>query len=135
MSEKKNKKKWPIELKKKIVQEYLSGGKTASEIAEANGFGNDPGRIYKWRHELNQISQGEKIDVLKSEGYSFLQAKKIHELEQEIFEYQKKLAEQVLITDLLKKLHASKNSAPEKNVSGLTETMRLLAPNKKLRKS
>jgi hypothetical protein len=53
------------------------------------------------------------------------------ELELEIAEYQKKLAEQVLINDLLKKLRMQPNFQPEKSASGLTEIIRNLNQKKK----
>lgn len=131
MTARKKNRKWPLELKKQIVQDYVSGVKTAAQLAKENGFEGDPNRIYRWRHEMNQIKQGEQIDDLKTQGYSFEQARKILELEAEIIEYQKKLAEQVVINDLLKKLHGSKNLALVKSASGLSETMKLLGPKKK----
>lgn len=123
--------KWPLELKKQIVQDYVSGAKTVAQLSKENGFEGDPNRIYRWRHEMNQIKKGEQIDDLQSQGYSFEQARKIQELEAEIIEYQKKLAEQFVINDLLKKLHGSKNLALVKSASGLSETMKLLGPKKK----
>lgn len=132
-SEKKNK-KWPLEFKKKVVSEYLTGNYTVKELSKKYGFEHDPTRIYKWRHELNQVKHGEKIEDLKTQGYSFEQAKRILELEAEIVEYQKKLAEQVVINDLLKKLRQPLSSVHVKNASGLTDTLRSLGPNKKPRK-
>lgn len=134
MTDQKKNKKWPLELKKKVIQEYLTGNFTVKEIAKKYGFEHDQTRIYKWRHELNQIKQGEQIDNLETQGYSFEQAKRILELEAEIVEYQKKLAEQVVINDLLKKLRQPLNSALVKSASGLTDTMKLLGPKKKPQK-
>ncbi len=131
-AEKKNK-KWPTEFKNKVVQEYLTGNYTVKELAKKYGFEHDPTRIYKWRHELNQAKQGDKVEDLKTQGYSFEQARKIQELEAEILEYQKKLAEQFVINDLLKKHHGLKSSAHVKSASGLTYTIRQLGPNKKQR--
>ena len=99
-AEKKNK-KWPVEFKNKVVQEYLTGNYTVKELAKKYGFEHDPTRIYKWRHELNQSKQGDKIEDLKTQGYSFEQARKIQELEAEILEYQKNFADkEVTILDL-----------------------------------
>ena len=131
MVAKKKNKKWPLELKKEVVQKYVSGVKTAAELSKEYGFEDDPNRIYRWRHDLNQLNKDQHIDDLKSQGYSFEQARKIQELEAEITEYQKKLAEQFVINDLLKKLHGSKSSALVKSASGLTETMKMLGPKKK----
>ena len=58
--------------------------------------------------------------------------KKILDLELELAEYQKKLAEQVLINDLLKKLRMQPNFQPEKNVTGLTDIIKSLNQKKSL---
>ena len=85
------------------------------------------------RTDYNVPIKNNKIEDLKTQGYSFEQARKIQELEAEILEYQKKLAEQFVINDLLKKHHGLKSSAHVKSASGLTDTIRQLGPNKKPR--
>ncbi len=49
----------------------------------------------------------------------------------QIEEYQKKLAEQVLINDLLKKLRSQTNYQPEKSAAGLNVITRNLNQKKK----
>ena len=70
MTARKKNRKWPLELKKQIVQDYVSGAKTAAQLAKENGFEGDPNRIYRWRHEMNQIKQGEQIDDLKAKCWN-----------------------------------------------------------------
>ena len=131
MVAKKKNKNWRLGLKKEVVQKYVSGAKTAAELSKEYGFEDDRNRIYRWRHDLNQLKQDEQIDDLKMQGYSFEQARKIQEFEAEITEYQKKLAEQIVINVLLKKLHGSKSSALTKSASGLIETLKILGSKKK----
>jgi len=64
-------------------------------------------------------------------GSTYAQAKRIIELELEIEEYKKKLAEQVLITELLKKLGPSKNSVLESELTGLIRTSNQLDQKRK----
>lgn len=125
---------WPDEVKRAVVLEYLSGKKSAKELAIGNGFPHDIGRIYRWRTELDEKAKGLQVDELQEQGYSYDQAKRIQDLEAEIVEYQKKLAEQILINDLLKKLRQQTPSAFGKSVSGLTEIIRLSNQKRKLRK-
>jgi transposase-like protein len=130
MSEEKKNKKWPTEFKTKVVQEYLTGKYTVKELAKKYGFEHDPTRVYKWRHEFNQVKQGLQLEELKTLSGAE-QARRIQELEAEVLEYQKKLAEQFVINDLLKKHHGLKTSAHVRSVSGLTDTIKQLGPNKK----
>ncbi len=129
----KQKGKAPIatkEQKLKAIEEYKAGIKTAKEIAEQFGSGNK-NLIHAWKYEVEERAKGERVDELKNTGYSSEAAKKILEMELEIVEYQKKLAEQVLINDLLKKLRMQPNFQSEKSASGLTEIIRNLNQKKK----
>lgn len=80
---------------------------------------------------MEEKAKGERVDELQNSGYSSEAAKKILDLELELAEYQKKLAEQVLINDLLKKLRMQPNFQPEKNVTGLTDIIKSLNQKKK----
>lgn len=129
----KQKGKAPIatkEQKLKAIEDYRAGLKTAKQIAEEFGSANK-NLIHAWKYEVEERAKGERVDELKNTGYSSEAAKKILELELEIVEYQKKLAEQVLINDLLKKLRSQSNFQPEKNVTGLTDIIRNLNQKKK----
>lgn len=116
--------------KLKVIEEYKAGIKTAKQIAEQFGSTNK-NLIHAWKYEVEERAKGERVDELKNTGYSSEATKKILELEQEVIEYQKKLAEQVLIVDLLKKLRSQTNYQPEKSATGLTEIIRNLNQKKK----
>ncbi len=118
------------EQKLKVIEEYKSGTKSAKEIAEQFGSSNK-NLIHAWKYEFEERAKGERVDELKNTGYSSEAARRILELELEVVEYQKKLAEQVLINDLLKKLRNQSSYQPEKNATGLTEIIRSLNQKKK----
>jgi transposase-like protein len=130
----KQKAKAPIatkEQKLKAIVDYKAGIKSAKEIAEQFGSTNK-NLIHSWKYEVEERAKGERVDELQNTGCSSEAAKKILELEQEIVEYQKKLAEQVLINDLLKKLRSQSSYQPEKSATGLTDIIRSLNQKKKL---
>lgn len=118
------------EQKLKVIEEYKAGTKSAKEIAEQFGSSNK-NLIHAWKYEFEERAKGERVDELKNGGYSSVAARRILDLEQEVIEYQKKLAEQVLIVDLLKKLRMQPNYQPERNASGLTDIIRNLNQKKK----
>ena len=118
------------EQKLNAIEEYRAGSKTAKQIAEQFGSTNK-NLIHAWKYEFEERAKGERVDELKNTGYSSEATKKILELEQEIVEYQKKLAEQVLINDLLKKLRMQPNFQPEKSATGLTDIIKSLNQKKK----
>ncbi|TVQ80944.1 MAG: hypothetical protein EA369_01235 [Bradymonadales bacterium] len=111
----KSRKKFELEYKRRIVQEYLSGTKSAKEIADAEGL--DPGQIYNWKTQLENQRRVDRIEEIQTtEGVSFEQARKIRELEEELMAAKEKIADQALAIDLLKKIQP--NSAYEKKSSG-----------------
>lgn len=111
------------ELKKQIVEEYVSGRKTAADLSLEHGVAQ--GLIYKWKVGLDERVKGERIETLESEGYDREAARKILQLEEEILEYKKKVGEQTIIIDLLKKLRDLPISQRESELSGLIGTMKL----------
>jgi hypothetical protein len=70
------------------------------------------------------LAKGERLEELEAQGSSREQARRIMQLEAELEEYKKKVAELALINDLLKKLQTSKRSQPESELSGLIATMK-----------
>lgn len=98
---KQSRKKYDLEYKRKVVQEYLSGSKTAAEIAKAEGL--EAVQIYTWKTQLEQRDRLEKIEALVDGQTSLEQAKKIVELEEELEAYKAKVADLTMINDLLKK--------------------------------
>ena len=118
------------EQKLKAIEEYKAGIKTSKQIAEEFGS-TKKNLIHAWKYEVEEKAKGKRVDELKNTGFSAEAARKILDLEQEVIGYQKKLAEQVLIIDLLKKLRNQPNFQPERNVNGLTDIIRNLNQKKK----
>lgn len=118
----KYKRSYSIEFKTKIVAEYIEGKATCKEIADREGIAT--AQIYHWKSELEAYNKKQAIVALEEKGYSPEQARRIRELEEEIDEYKKKVAELSLHNDLLKKLHP--NFQQLKNANGLIEIKKLL---------
>jgi transposase-like protein len=113
-----------LDLKRRVVAEYLSGVISAPALADREGV--DRGQIYKWRVPLDQRARNERIEaIVEDEGVLLEQARRIQELEEELAATQKKLAQVVLEGELLKKLQP--NSPCAKRSSGDIETKQLLA--------
>ncbi len=118
-----SRRRYDLEYKRRIVQEYLVGGRSAADIAQEEGL--VPGQIYRWKTQLENRQREERIEEIESEqGCSPAQARRIREMEDELEAYQKKVAQLTLENDLLKKLHPS--LASEKRSSGYIETKRRL---------
>src|SRR3970282_1357224 len=94
---------YDLDYKRRIVGEYLSGGISARDLADREGL--ERGQIYRWRTQLEERARNERIgEIVEEEGASLEQARRLRELEEELAETQKKLAQTVLENDLLKKL-------------------------------
>lgn len=106
------------------VDDYISGSRTASQIA--TDLNTEVQNIYRWKTMREEQAKGERVDDLIAEGNSPAQARRILQLEQEVEAYQKKVAELTVINDLLKKLQTSNSSAPESELSGWIETSKKL---------
>ena len=112
---------FPEDVKKQAVEAYVSGRKTALEIATELGVAQ--GVIYKWKVRFDERAKGARIDELQAQGADPHQARRILELEEELAIYQKKVGEQAVLIDLLKKLQSP--ISPLTNVSnGLGDTIR-----------
>ena len=116
-------------MKQKAVEEFVSGRKSAALVAAECGV--TTAHIYKWRVQLSERAKGARIEELEAEGMSNQAARKILEQQAIIEEYQKKVAQQTIIIDLLKKLQTSGNYQPESELTGLIETTKKLARSKK----
>lgn len=117
------------EQKRMAVDDYVSGRKTAEQVAAENDVNATV--IYKWRVQLDEKAKGARVDELESQGLSTQAARKILQLEAEVEEYQKKVAQQAVIIDLLKKLQPSTTSQPESELTGLIDTAKRLARSRK----
>ena len=117
---KKLRKNFSEEEKRQAVSEYVSGVKTAQQIA--NELGAAMQSIYRWRTDFDEQKKGLKLSELQEEGCSKEHAERLIRFQDEIEAYQKKVAEQALIIDLLKKLRISGRLQPESELSGLIAT-------------
>lgn len=122
--------KFTIEQKRQAVDDYTSGRQTAVELA--NKFNVTVSLIYKWKASFDQKAKTDKINEYIDNGMSRAAAIKIQAQQAEIEAYQKKVAEQAIIIDLLKKLDTKISSQPESELTGLIKTTNKLARRKKL---
>ncbi len=129
----KREKKFTKEQKQKAVADYKSGKKTAKQIAKELGS-DDSNLVHRWKYQLEESSKGEHVESLERNGHAVHSARIIRELENEILEYQKIVAEQAVVLELLKKHRNQKSSVFEKRSSGLTDTIKQLDPKRKLQK-
>jgi transposase-like protein len=104
-------------VKRRAVEEYVSGRKSAAQIAAEHGIA--PGRIYKWKAQLEETARGERIEALTESGLNPEQARRFQQLEDELAVYRRKVGEQAVMSDLLKKLRGMPSSVPESELTGL----------------
>ena len=130
---KKTRKKFTQEQKDWAVEQYLSGAQSAEIIAEK--LGADVQYIYRWKILKEEKAKGLRIEELIEEGNSTAMAKKLLEKELEIEVYQKKIAQQAVIIDLLKKLPGNEIYQSESELTGLIRTMNESNRKRKQRKS
>jgi len=122
---KRNRKTFTKEQKLWAVEQYISGALSAEEIATQ--LDTETQYIYRWKVAHEEKLKGIRL-VEISESFTPAETnKRVTELEQEVEEYKKKLAEQVLMVDLLKKLQNLPPSQRESELAGLIRTSRLSA--------
>ena len=117
------------EKKRQAVADYVSGAKTVQEIA--NEVGTDINSIYRWRTMFDEEKKGLKLSELQADGCSQELAARILRQQDEIEAYQIKVAEQVVIIDLLKKLRKLGPLPHESELSGLIATAKNSVQKKK----
>lgn len=126
---KKTRKTFSQKTKDQAVDDFLSGEKTAQQIADE--IGCDVQLIYRWKVNREEKAKGIRIDELVEQGYDKEVAQKLLEKDLEIEAYQKKIAEQVIIIDLLKNSPPLTNSQQESELTGLIRTSKLSGARKK----
>ena len=114
---KKTRNRFTKEQKDRAVDDYLSEARSAKEIAL--DMNTDVQTIYRWKVQREERAKGLRLEELVAEGNSKAMAQKFLEKELEIQLYQKKIAEQALMIDLLKKLQTPEDLQPESELSGL----------------
>ncbi len=125
----KPKRKFADAVKRQAVDDYVSGRKSAAQVAAANGI--SIGQVYKWKTQLEEKAKDAVIDEIESSGRSRADAKLIAELRAERDEYQKMVGEQAVILELLKKRLLSTSSVERSALTGLIETLELAARKRK----
>lgn len=125
----KPKRKFSHEVKVKAVEDYTSGRKSAAEVARELDVAQ--GQIYQWKIQLEEKRVKGRVSEFEQSGMSASEARQMQRLEDENSELKKKLAEQVILVDLLKKLQTSANYQQLKNAHGYDEIAELLAQSRK----
>ena len=126
---KRTRKTFSKEEKKQAVEDYVSGKKSAQQIAADLSI--DVHYLYRWKIESDEKSKGIQVQEFENEGCPPEWAKRLSQKDEEISLYQQKLAEQAIIIDLLKKARGLKTSASESELSGLIATTKKLDRKKK----
>ena len=117
----KRRRKFGEEVKQRAVDDYVSGRKSAAQVAAE--LETSVGQIYSWRVQLEEKSKGVKIDELQSAGRSREDAQFILQLQKEREAYQKTVGEQTVIIELLKKRLRSTSSQQRSELTGLIEML------------
>jgi transposase-like protein len=112
-----------------VVDDYVSGRKSAAQIAAE--FDIAPTQVYAWKVRSEEKAKGVRSDELEGSGRSREDIKFILELEAERDAYQKTVGEQTLIIELLKKRLQSTNSRQRSELTGLIETLELAVQKRK----
>ena len=124
---KRNKRKFTEEEKRKAVNEYVSGRRSAEEIATELGVTAQ--YIYNWRVRFDELAKGQHVASFEAQGIDPKVAKLLSDKDDELRAYKEKVAELSLHVDLLKKLHPALERSTSAN--GYGEIVRALKPSKK----
>ena len=125
----KPKRKFTDAVKRAAVDDYVSGRKSAAQIAAENEI--PTGRVYKWKVQLEEKDKGVALGELEASGRSPEDARAILELRAERDAYQRMVGEQTVIIELLKKRLMSTNSQQRSELTGLIETLERAAQKRK----
>jgi len=125
----KPKRKFTEAIKRAAVDDFVSGRKSAAQVAAAIEVGVD--QIYKWKVYFEEKAKGVSLDELEAAGNSKERSKELLELRAERDAYQRMVGEQAVIIELLKKRLMSKNSQQRSELSGLIETLERAAQRRK----
>jgi transposase-like protein len=120
----KTRKKFTREQKQNAVDKFVTGQKSANELAAE--LGCEGNLIYRWRTLFDEEKKGVEAIAMAAEHSTAELTKMLHKKQLEIEEYQKKVAEQAITIDLLKKLRAQGILPSESELSGLIDTIKKL---------
>lgn len=117
----KEKRRFSEDQRRKAVDDYVSGAKSAAQVAAE--LGTSANNIYNWRVQQDEKAKGQRVDELTASGRSREDAKLILQLEAERDAYQRMVGEQAVIVELLKKRLMSRDSQQRSELTGLIETL------------
>lgn len=107
--------------KSRAVEDYVSGKRTAAQIGASLGCA--PNLVYRWKAEADVSKRDLRAsDIVASGIRDASDVRRILDLEDELDEYKRTVAQQTVLIDLLKKLDRSKNYQPESELLGLIRT-------------
>lgn len=115
---KKQRIKYGLDYKQKLVDEFIAGASSAQEIAEREGL--EAAHLYNWKSQLERRAKKERVSELVDEGSTAEAARRILELEEELEDARKLIAVYAMANEFLKKIQ----TPPEKKSSGYIETKR-----------
>jgi transposase-like protein len=124
------KRKFSESVKLGAVEDYVSGRKSAAQVAAE--FEIAPTLLYKWKVNIDEKAKGAMASELEASGRSPADIKMILELAHERDMYQKTVGEQTLIIELLKKRLKSTSSQQRSELTGLIETLERAVQKRKL---
>jgi transposase-like protein len=116
-------------MKRAAVDDYVSGRKSAAQVAAANDVSIS--HIYKWKVQLEEKAKGQTLNELEAPGLDRKQAKALLELRAERDAYQLMVGEQAVIIELLKKRLRSTSSQQRSELTGLIEMLELSVQKRK----
>lgn len=125
----KPKRKFTDAVKRTAVDDYVSGRKSAAQIAAALEIGTN--MIYRWRVELEEQAKGAQAAELGATHSQDELVAEIQRLKAERNEYQKMVGEQAVIVELLKKRLQSTSLVERSALTGLIETLERAAQKRK----
>lgn len=128
----KPKRKFTDAVKRAAVDDYVSGRKSAAQVAAAHEVGAD--QIYKWKIQLEEKAKGIDLSELEDTVGSREGAKLLAEMRAERDAYQRMVGEQAVIIELLKKRLQSTSSQQRSELTGLIETLERAAAKRRLGK-
>ena len=125
----KPRRKFTDAVKRAAVDDYVSGRKSAAQVAAENDVSIN--HIYRWKIALDEIAKGASVEELEGSGRSREHARELLEMKAERDAYQRMVGEQAVIIELLKKRLMSTNSQHRSELTGLIEMLERAALKRK----
>lgn len=123
------KRKFTDAAKLAAVDDYVSGRKSAAQVAAAHEMAVS--QLYRWKVEIEEMAKGSVVSELEAAGHSKESSRALAEMQAERDAYQRTVGEQAVIIELLKKRLMSTNSQQRSELTGLIETLERAAVKKK----